>query len=127
MGSIPKTAVFYSFIFEFDRYAVTGSKDGTIVKWDLMTLKKILTIHSRPKKQKQKHKQKQKQKHNAATSTSATTTTTTFATKTEGKIQHKGQHAGGILSLAVSSSGKYQHQPADPDTSIHLHTRNIHI
>jgi WD40 repeat protein len=94
MGSILRKPAYLLFTFTVHRYAVTGSKDGTIVKWDLQTLKTIFTIHSRPKKQ----------KHNTTAASSKNTTTPTLTTDT--KPQNK-EHSGGILSLAINSSGKY--------------------
>lgn len=77
------------------QFAVTGSKDGTIVKWDLETLKKVYTIHSRPKKQK-------------TTQKAASTLISSVPIKIIDENRNaKEQHAGGILSVAVSFDGKY--------------------
>lgn len=97
------------------QYAVTGSKDGTIVKWELSTLKKLYTIHSRPKKQ----KRNQKKVDTASLLTSNSTSSIPLLPTLDNKnLNNKEQHTGGILSVAICFGGKFLATGGDDRTII---------
>lgn len=83
-------------------FAITCSKDGSIVKWDLQTVKPVYTILNNFKKGPVKQK-KQKLKKFAHTPKATPKIDTHLR-----RITDEDGHFGGILSVAISNNGKYQ-------------------